>query len=522
MTVMKITSTAINNIHLSITQNQYLMNKLNILIPSLIVVLFTSCGSESAEDPHAHAADEIAISHTAWTDKTELFVEFHPLVVGELCTFAAHFTEMQHFKAITNGTVTVSLINGDKGIRSSVDAPTSPGIFQPAIQPTKAGVFNLVFEIETPVLSDKITIEGVEVYASEGVAHENVLRAEEDPNEIVFLKEQAWKMDFANEEVKRDTLYEVIKTGGEILPAQGDEQTVSATANGMVVYGRALSPVGGKVSKGESMFSISGDNVSHDNVKTDFQQAKSKYTIAKSNYERKKELFETQLVSKSEYESAQLDFELAESEYQNLSKNFSQSGKTVKSNSSGFIKSLLVSEGAYVQIGDPLAVITQNKRLTIKADISQLHYAKLSGSVSANFSFNGTIYSIEDFNGKLLSYGKTVSHEHPKIPVYFEVDNTGELLAGSYIEVWVKMNPKSTVLQVPVSALLENFGSYSVMIQTGGETFENRDVEIGVSDGKYVEILSGVAVGERVVTDGAYQIKMASMSGELPEHGHSH
>jgi RND family efflux transporter MFP subunit len=491
-----------------------------LFIPSFL--LLGGCGSSQTEDAHSHGDEEIAISHTIWTDKTELFVEFHPLVVGELCTFAAHFTEMNNFKAITEGTVTVSLISGSKGIRSSVDEPASPGIFNPAIQPTTAGVFNLVFEIETPVLTDRITIEGVEVYPSEEVAHESVPHGEDDPNEIIFLKEQAWKMDFANEEVKRDTIYEVIKTGGEILPAQGDEQTISATANGMVVYNSALSAVGAKVSKGQSLFSISGDNVSHDNVKTDFQQAKSKYTIAKSTFERKKELFETQLVSKSELEAAQLEFELAESEYQNLSRNFSKSGKNIKSSSNGFIKNFMVSEGAYVQIGDPLAVITQNKRLTIKADISQLYYDKLSSSVSANFSFNGTMYSIADFNGKLLSYGKSVSHDHPKIPVYFEIDNTGELLAGSYIEVWVKMNPKATALQLPEAALLENFGTYSVMVQTGGETFEQRDVEIGVSDGKYVEILSGVVAGERVVTNGAYQIKMASMSGTLPDHGHSH
>jgi len=115
-----------------------------------------------------------------------------------------------------------------------------------------------------------------------------------------------------------------------------------------------------------------------------------------------------------------------------------------------------------------------------------------------------------------------VSHEHPKIPVYFEVDNTGELLAGSFIEVWIKMNPKSTALRISETALLENFGTYSVIVQTGGESFEKRDVEIGVSDGIYVEIISGLKEGERVVTEGAYQVKMASMSGALPEHGHSH
>jgi cobalt-zinc-cadmium efflux system membrane fusion protein len=34
--------------------------------------------------------------------------------------------------------------------------------------------------------------------------------------------------------------------------------------------------------------------------------------------------------------------------------------------------------------------------------------------------------------------------------------------------------------------------------------------------------LSGLKLGEVVVTKGAYQVKMASMSGQVPAHGHSH
>jgi len=76
-----------------------------------------------------------------WTDNTELFVEFNPLIVGEVSSFAAHFSEMKHFKAITEGQVTVSLIKDKKGIRQTVGAPSSPGIFKPSLKPKESGVF---------------------------------------------------------------------------------------------------------------------------------------------------------------------------------------------------------------------------------------------------------------------------------------------------------------------------------------------------------------------------------------------
>lgn len=42
------------------------------------------------------------------------------------------------------------------------------------------------------------------------------------------------------------------------------------------------------------------------------------------------------------------------------------------------------------------------------------------------------------------------------------------------------------------------------------------------SDGKRVEILHGLAEGDRVVTHGAYQVKLASASAAIPAHSHSH
>jgi cobalt-zinc-cadmium efflux system membrane fusion protein len=141
---------------------------------------------------------------------------------------------------------------------------------------------------------------------------------------------------------------------------------------------------------------------------------------------------------------------------------------------------------------------------------------------NTNFSLNGENYSINEFNGSLLSFGKSVSHDNPKIPVYFELDNTGELLAGSYIDVWLKTTPISQALIIPTSSLLENNGTYSVIVQTGGESFEKRAVILGVSDGISVHVISGVDLNERIVVKGAYQVKMSAMSGQTPAHGHAH
>jgi multidrug efflux pump subunit AcrA (membrane-fusion protein) len=69
---------------------------------------------------------------------------------------------------------------------------------------------------------------------------------------------------------------------------------------------------------------------------------------------------------------------------------------------------------------------------------------------------------------------------------------------------------------------MQDYNLYYVYVEIAGESFEKRPVRLGVDDGFQVQVLSGLAEGEWVVTEGAYQIKMASMSSTIPAHGHEH
>ncbi|MFN7015133.1 MAG: efflux RND transporter periplasmic adaptor subunit, partial [Bacteroidia bacterium] len=125
-------------------------------------------------------------------------------------------------------------------------------------------------------------------------------------------------------------------------------------------------------------------------------------------------------------------------------------------------------------------------------------------------------------NGRIVSYGKSASASTPFIPVTFEINNEGQLISGSIIEIYLKSSPIADALVVPVSALIEEQGIFYVYVQTGGESFQKREVKLGASDGLNVQVLSGIVENERVVTKGSYQIKLASASGTMPAHGHEH
>ncbi len=68
---------------------------------------------------NSHSVSHIQESKTVYSENAELFVEFHPLVVGQLTTFSAHLTKLSNQKPFIKGKLTVSLLANKKGIKNN-------------------------------------------------------------------------------------------------------------------------------------------------------------------------------------------------------------------------------------------------------------------------------------------------------------------------------------------------------------------------------------------------------------------
>jgi cobalt-zinc-cadmium efflux system membrane fusion protein len=77
-------------------------------------------------------------------------------------------------------------------------------------------------------------------------------------------------------------------------------------------------------------------------------------------------------------------------------------------------------------------------------------------------------------------------------------------------------------LAIPDSALVEEGGWFVAYVQLSGETFAKRELRLGIRDGDWVQVLSGLSERERVVTQGAYAIRLSTATGAIPAHGHAH
>jgi multidrug efflux pump subunit AcrA (membrane-fusion protein) len=107
--------------------------------------------------------------------------------------------------------------------------------------------------------------------------------------------------------------------------------------------------------------------------------------------------------------------------------------------------------------------------------------------------------------------------------VVFETEGPAAALTfGQLAQAAVPTGGTVTGIVLPNSAILDDNGTMVAYVQTGGETFERRILTVGERDGMQSRVMAGVDVGEMIVTMGAYQVRLASLSGDDFAGGHTH
>lgn len=339
-------------------------------------------------------------------------------------------------------------------------------------------------------------------------------------DEIVIDTHKAEESGIAVMEIHKSQFSGIIKTTGEILPTRENEVTAVSNVSGTVSF---INPLleGTELKEGHPVLTINSSKMEGGNIS---EKAKINFEIAQKEFNRIKNLYNDKLITEKEYNDARQTFEEARINYEAIGNNYTEKGQKIESPSSGFVKSCLVKEGDFVQAGQPLFVIARDKYLYLKAEIPGKYYNQLNKITGANFRmpYSENIYDIADLKGEIVSRGKSSGNDSFYIPVTFRFSNSGDIVSGSYAEVFLKTNETKEQIVLPLTAITEEQGTYFVYKQIDPTCYKKAEVQLGISDGKNIEILSGVTDGEKVVVKGAYQVKLASAVSSIPAHSHEH
>lgn len=348
---------------------------------------------------------------------------------------------------------------------------------------------------------------------------------EHEEGVIHFSEKQMKAANLKVETVKPSDFSEVIRVSGQVMAAQGDEAAVVAKSSGVVTFTRDHLSEGVAIRQGETFAHIAATGISGGD---DVAMNSVNLRAAKAAYDRALALFADTIISKKELERLRQEYEQArvtaglKANGNGVSRN--GDGSSVTSPLTGFIKVILVKQGEYVSVGQTIATVTKSCNLQLRAEVPEKYFAKMHSIRSANFEMSyGGVYSLDALKGHLVSMGKMATEGSSYIPMTFEFENRGNIVPGAFADIWLLGNKRQNVLSVPKTSLTEEQGVYFVYIQLDDpDEYEKREVTIGMSDGSRVEILSGLKVGEKVVTHGVYQVKLASGNVAPEAHSHSH
>ncbi len=508
----------------------------------LCLLVVAACGHDhhaAGHDDHGAEPPELpGQAVTLWAAHHELFMEYRPLIVGHESSFAAHVTALPTFAAATAGSVEVAVVRGGARLVGKVDAAASPGIFRPTLTPDAAGACTITVTITTAAGSDTIDAGPCTIFADDAAARAGLADEPEPAGLIVFLKEQQWKTAFAMTEVAPRSMHPVVVASGEIRPVAGHAVEVTAPASGRVVVAESSPSLGDAVVAGQLLASIAPRATAGADggaLAAEVAAARAELDAATSEDQRAERLLAEQAIPTRQRDEARTQLRLAQARLDasrarqtQFSASARGSGRGIvqlRSPLDGVVVTTDVTPGQQLAEGDRLYTVMDLRRVWLVAHVYEADVARVGGAVGATFTLDGhpAPFAIAPPDGRVVTLGHVVDAATRTVPLVFELANPdGQLRVGNLARVEIQAGPATPALAVPTSAVIDDGGRPIVYVQAHGEAFTRRAVTLGNRAADWVEVRDGVALGEHVVSTGAYEVKLAASSGAVPAHGHAH
>jgi membrane fusion protein, heavy metal efflux system len=501
----------------------------------VVTVLVSGCGRST---PPAATADEPeGLSVTRWTDKTELFAEYPPLAVGQTSRFAIHLTRLDSFKALTEGRVEVHLRGGAAPAEVfPVDAPSRPGIFGVDVKPAQAGTREMIIVLRATGLNDEHRVGQVDVHANAEAARAAASSAGEETPGISFLKEQQWSLDFGTALVREQSVRESIRVPARLEARPGGAADVAAPIDGRLT--RVLDvALGTSVSRGQELArllpppAVPGDLPQLQRARADAQTA---LALATRDRERAERLTSAGAAPEKRLDEARSAEEQAKARVTAAEASLAQynvartGGATdgdglfvIRAPVGGVIARREAATGANVAAGTILFRVVDASQIHVVGQVPEAQAARARLVSAAEIEVPGHEGRVPA--GRLASLGRVLDPQSRTVPITFAFDNRAlGLPVGQAVSLHLLMETTAPRPVVPAAAIVDDAGRPIVFVQREGETFERRAVTLGARAGDLVQITEGVTSGDRVVTKGAYLVRLASLSTSVPAHGHVH
>lgn len=295
-------------------------------------------------------------------------------------------------------------------------------------------------------------------------------------------------------EVKSKPISSYLSTTAN-LEAENEAQ-VLAEIEGLVV--QLLVEEGDWVNKGDILARLDeGDK------RINLRKAALKVQSEQNNFERVQRMQSSSLISQEEFDKVDYAFQVARQEQEAAA--YLLSRTEIRAPFAGIVSERLVKEGARVKPSDPVFSLVSRASLIAKIFLPEKDVLDLQIGDPVMMALN----AIDDapFRGEISLISPVVDPNTGTVKVTVKVPKIpGNVRPGSFVTVNIVRETHTLALTVPRKALIRDLQENFVFV-VNGEEASKRKVVIGFEENGYVEILSGLEDGERIVTVGQGGLK---------------
>ncbi len=360
---------------------------------------------------------------------------------------------------------------------------------------------------------------------------------------VTFLMEQQWLIRMKLAQAEHAEMAPQIRSVGRVVAVPSKRAIVAPPVGGIIQTG-TLPRIGQNVSRGQRLATLvqtptaaEAAQVHIEGMRIDAErrrlaqaeiEARARFEEAAHDLERARRLFEKKAYSQKALEVDELERKATEAQLAAIQDQLKALQAPAASNSTyevhapiaGTIVSVGKSSGEQVAPGEAIFEIVMLDTVWVEAPVFEKDLGRLTSNAGATFTT--TTFPDKEFRGRLVNLSAVIDEQTRAATATFEVDNrSGDLRIGMQANLRLDGGQKTAVVLIPRESILDNEGTKIVYVLRSGEEFERRTVVPGDEYGDKVAIVSGLKPGERVVTQGAYQLKLQELKpAETGAHTH--
>lgn len=355
----------------------------------------------------------------------------------------------------------------------------------------------------------------------------------DEGSEVELTPEQIELAGVRSTAVARGEVYSELALTGEVTLNQDKVVHMTPRVPGTIAY--VVTDLGDRVFTGELLLVLESRDLA--DAKAEYLAAKGRLSLAQTRFNREARLWKQKISSEQDFLDAKQALNESEIETQSSEHKLRALGLTtddlavvhddesfanyhVIAPFDGTVIEKHVVKGERVDEGSTLFRLASLDTVWVIGSV----YEKDIGRVKRGQPASVTVKAYPDrvFRGTVKWVADIIDEKTRTLKIRVEVDNSSRLLKpGMFASIAVAVEAKDDVITVPPSALQRQKDETIVFVDRGNGEFERREVRVGLRSSGEVEIIEGLAAGEKVVSDGSFILK-SELEKEGFGGGHAH